>query len=185
MPQYIYIYIYAFPHRTCLLRALPMVMRALVLLGLRFPLVVVFSPARARGSPVAARAWLQSLQLSVETFDVPSCLLRIQRVVVLRFQSSLRRIHDRVCASVGVIGNPACCAGHSGTSFIRLLAAAPRPGTAGASACAPRARYRRFLKSRSRHPLLWEWLLRALALGAPSMPAATRVLQRASREVLI
>ena len=129
-----------------------------VLLGQRFPLVIVFGPARARSRP-AARMWFQHLKLSIQTLDVPSCLLRIYHggarsrwsLVVLRSRGSLQRIHERsVCAGVNVIRRPACCVGHFVACFVlRLLAkAAPRRGTAGVSTCAPRARHRCFRRLR-------------------------------------
>ena len=132
-----------------------------VLLGQRLPLVAVLSPARARrGRPIAARGWLQPRKFSFESLDVPSCLLRIYRVVgarsrwslvVLCFRGSLRLIIERVCSSVCFVGHAACSAGHLGTCFVlRLLAAAAaRRGAAGASeTCAPRARHWRFLRLR-------------------------------------
>ena len=118
--------IYVFPARAGLLRVRGMVdFSSLMFKAGMVRLMAVFSPARARGRP-AARMWFQPLKPFIQTLDVPSCLLRIYRVigvrshrslVVLCFRCSLRWIHDSVCASVSVIGRPACCAGHLGTCF--------------------------------------------------------------------
>ena len=115
-----------FPDRAGLLRVGGMVyFSSLMFKAGMVRLMAVFSPARARGRP-AARMWFQPLKPLkpfIQTLDVPSCLLRIYRVidvrshrslVVLCFRCSLRWIHDSVCASVRVIGRPACGAGHLG-----------------------------------------------------------------------
>lgn len=131
----------------------------------------------ARGRPVAVRGRLQSLQLSVETFDVPSCLLHIHRVVVLCFRGSARWIHESVCASVSVIVRP-CGAWHSACFVLRLLATAAPRGTAGASTCAPRARDRHIVKLRGRRHL-YLTLGRLVPLCARQL--ATYFLYRAGR----